>query len=99
MKAARRLDTLDAETPKPKFTLVKSPAPYSVGFNGHAQVCDCTSCAKDRVMQLMSAAMHKGTTIDGTRTVAVRAHSRSCAGHLKDLPNTKRLLAKMARGA
>lgn len=70
--------------------------PYGVGVNGHANCCDCTSCADWRADFIMERA--RGSNLGGhlhnTRTVfvpsyVVRSHFRRGKDHLAKFPNTR----------
>ena len=73
------------------------PRPYSIGFHGHAHICDCEKCAQSRAEWVVSNV--RGTVsgdrvIDPERTVyvreyTVRPHLRRNANHMSKFPRTK----------
>lgn len=73
---------------------MKRPAPYSVGFNGHAYCCDCLPCARMRAKRVTDYTQvpFLGGDVTPEKTVFVRAHFRRGKNHLSRFPNTHRLV-------
>ncbi len=73
---------------------MRKAKPYSVGFMGHAKVCDCEDCAVHRAGESLRMWKEYGAKaeIDPEKTVFVRAFWRKQAGHLRTKPNTLKAL-------
>ncbi len=66
--------------------------PYSVGFNGHAKVCDCGKCGLSRARALAVKAKRQAQEVPELKrgaTIFVRAHFRK-GKHLTKFPTTMR---------
>lgn len=80
--------------------------PYSIGYNGHAHVCDCMACAELRAKEVYKLAMNPrlGGHLHMSRTVyvrsyVVRAHFKRHPNHLNKMPNTKNAVESAIRKA
>lgn len=81
-------------------------APYCIGVNGHANICDCTACAYARAVKVEHLAMRDrlGGHLHSSRTVyvesyVVRAHFRRGRNHLNAYPNTLKAVQKAISSA
>jgi hypothetical protein len=74
--------------------------PYSLGFNGHAKICDCEACAKaraKRTSELWEANGSYAAPKTADSTIFVRSYFRRQSNHLRKYPNTRRIMQALIR--
>ena len=74
--------------------------PYALGFNGHARSCDCDKCAASRAEVVSERWEENGKfatpkTLDST--VFVNSHFRRSPNHLKNFPETRKLMRNLLK--
>lgn len=80
-----------------KMKTVKTFRPWAAGFNGHARICDCDKCVKNRVKEFKKYYEEQARLPmmpDASRTVFVRPHWRRQPNHLKHQPAFRKALIK-----
>lgn len=68
---------------------------YSVGYNNHAKICDCSQCAFDRseaILNRIKKRRKEPLVYKPGCAVFVRAHLRRQPNYLNKTPRTRKLL-------